>query len=92
MSEDINRALERLSRQPVPPALAQIETTVLDRVAQMGPRFRGIPPRYFAGIATVALMMGIVGGVLPRQNAVADSTLYPLAPAARLAPSSLLVE
>lgn len=90
MSDDISRALARLSEQPVPGALAQTELTVLERIAAFGPRLRELPTSFWLAAIGLALLMGIVGGILP--GAREEAPLYPLAPASRLAPSSLLSE
>ena len=90
MSDDLNRALARLSEQPVPGALAQTERTVLERIAAFGPRLRELPRSFWLAAVGLALVMGIVGGVLP--GARQEAPLYPLAPESRLAPSSLLAE
>ncbi|MDQ8757395.1 hypothetical protein RCO27_14285 [Sphingosinicella sp. LHD-64] len=91
MNDDINRALDVLSRQPVPQALARIDATVLERIAELGPRLREIPTRYAAGMAVAALAMGIVGGALPGRATAPEPALYPLT-SAHLTPSSLLSE
>ncbi|HKP34858.1 MAG TPA: hypothetical protein VJT70_08795 [Sphingomicrobium sp.] len=90
MSDDIDRALERLSRQPVPGALAQAEIDVLGRIAALGPRLRELPSGFYLTAVAVALAIGIAGGLFTGQNPASDASLYPLAPASRLAPSSLL--
>ncbi len=90
MSDEINRALARLSQQPVPGALAQTELTVLDRIAAFGPRLRELPRNFWLGAIGMALLMGIVGGLLPVVRE--EAPLFPLAPASRLAPSTLLAE
>lgn len=90
MSDDIDRALERLSRQPVPGALAQAETDVLGRIAALGPRLRELPSGFYLAAVTAALAIGIAGGLSPRETSPGDASLYLLSPASRLAPSSLL--
>lgn len=90
MSDDINRALARLSEQPVPRALAQTELTVLERIAAFGPRLQDLPRRYWFAAVGLALLMGIAGGILPVVRE--EAPLFPLAPASRLAPSTLLAE
>ena len=90
MSDDIDRALERLSRQPVPVALAQAETDVLGRIAALGPRLRDLPSGFYLAAVAAALAIGIAGGLFTGQGSPSDASLYPLAPASRLAPSSLL--
>lgn len=88
VSEDINRALARLSEQPVPGALAQTELTVLERIGAFGPRLRDLPLRFWFAATALALLMGIIGGAVPAARN--EAPLFPLAPASRLAPSSLL--
>ncbi len=90
MSDDIDRALERLSRQPVPGALAQAEIDVLGRIAALGPRLRDLPPGVYLAVVAAALAIGIAGGLFTGQSSASDASLYPLAPTSRLAPSSLL--
>ena len=90
VSDDINRALTRLSEQPVPGALAQTELTVLERIAHFGPRLRDLPTSFWIAATALALLMGIVGGALPTGQE--EAPLFPLAPASRLAPSTLLAE
>jgi len=90
MSDDIDRALERLSRQPVPGALAQAEIDVLGRIAALGPRLCDLPSGFYLAAVAAALAIGIAGGVFTGQSPASDASLYPLAPASRFAPSSLL--
>lgn len=90
MSDDINRALARLAVQPVPTALAQTEANVLDRIAAFGPRLRDLPVSVWVGAATAALVLGILGGLVPTTGE--EPPLFPLAPESRLAPSTLLAE
>lgn len=92
MSDDIDKALERLARQPVPGGLAQAEVNVLGRIAAFGPRLRDLPTGFYLAAAAAALALGIAGGLFPRENPAEDASLYPLTPASRLAPSSLLNE
>ena len=90
MNDDISRALARLSEQPVPGALAQTETTVLERIAAFGPRLRDLPAGFWIAAIGFALLMGIVGGAFT--TAREEAPLFPLAPESRLAPSTLLAE
>ena len=90
MNDDINRALARLSEQPVPGALAQADSTILERVATLGPRLRELPAGVWPAAAALSLLMGILGGLLP--TAREEPPLFPLAPESRLAPSTLLSE
>lgn len=90
MSDDISRVLARLSEQPVPGALAQTETRVLQRIAAFGPRLRDLPAAFWIAAIGFALLMGIVGGAL--STAREEAPLFPLAPESRLAPSTLLSE
>ena len=92
VSDEIDRALERLARQPVPGGLAQAEVNVLGRIAALGPRLRDVPSGFYLAAAAAALTLGIAGGLFPRESPTKDASLYPLAPASRLAPSSLLSE
>lgn len=90
MNDEISRALARLSEQPVPGALAQTELTVLERIAAFGPRLRDLPTSFWIAATGLALLMGILGGMLPAVRE--EAPLFPLAPASRLAPSTLLAE
>lgn len=90
MSDDINRVLARLSEQPMPGALAQTELMVIERIAHFGPRLRDLPTSFWIAAIALALLMGIVGGALPAGQE--EAPLFPLAPASRLAPSTLLTE
>lgn len=92
MSDDIDKALARLARQPVPGGLAQTEVNVLGRIATLGPRLRDLPFGFYLAAVAAALALGIAGGLFLRENPASDASLYPLAPASRLAPSSLLNE
>ena len=90
MSDDISRALARLSEQPVPGALAQTELTVLERIATFGPRLRDLPRSFWIGALGFALLLGLAGGLIPQRTE--EPPLFPLAPESRLAPSTLLAE
>lgn len=92
MNDDIDRALERLARQPVPGGLAQAEVNVLGRIAALGPRLRDLPSGFYLAALATALALGIAGGIFPGESPPKDASLYPLAPESRLAPSSLLNE
>ena len=92
MSYEIDRELNRLATDGMPARLALIEQNVLDSVA--GHRFASPETLFRVGLVagSVALAMGVFGGVLPvRADSSADS-LTPLLEASSLAPSSLLVE
>lgn len=90
VSDDINSALARLAEEPVPGALARTETTVLARIGAFGPRLRDLPPRFWLVAAMLALLIGVLGGLIP--NRPEKAPLFPLSPESGLAPSSLLAE
>lgn len=80
--------LRRLNEEPVPAGLASIERPILERVS--GHSFEREPLRFRVAAVTVALLMGVAGGMLPESGAKARSGLAPLGESAGLAPSSLL--
>lgn len=92
MNEELDGKLRRLSIDSTPERLALLEQNVLEAVA--GHRFSSSETLFRAGSVAgcVALVMGVLGGVLP---ATPDQTFDPLTPlleTSHLAPSSLLVE
>lgn len=87
---DIDQALICLSRDPVPDGLASIENVVLGRVAGHGYETQRLPARWPLAIVTGALVMGVAGGLLPREDARAQSPLMPIGGAGEIAPSTLL--
>lgn len=87
---EVEKALERLASEPIPSQLSMTNAAVLDRVS--GYRF-GNPldtSSVRIGIVTVALGMGLMGGLVPESSAVARQSQYPLSGVDKLAPSSLL--
>lgn len=87
---NVDEALERLARAPVPAGLLIIEQAVLDRV-------RGDRHDAFHNSGTVraavilgALVVGIAGGTIPSKHAHPGHGLAPFGSAAELAPSTLL--
>ena len=91
MTHGINDDLERLARDVPPARLALIGQTVLARVS--GHQFSSSESRFRVGFlaGATALIMGVVGGVLPAEKGSAEP-ITPLIEVSRLAPSSLLVE
>lgn len=86
---DLDKILGRLAADPAPPELASIETEVLRRVDghSFGSADTG-PLRI--GIVAAALVMGVIGGILPEGHARAERALAPLAGELEHAPSTLL--
>lgn len=84
--DDIDEALTRLARAPVPAALDGLEARVLARIAT--------PPASRAGlgvgaVAIAALAIGMIGAGIPASAGTAAS-LSPLGAHSPLAPSTLL--
>lgn len=88
---DIDSALQRLAKAPLPPDLARLEVAVFERVEGhgFGQPHVGTPLRICA--VALAVAMGIAGGVIPNRSADAESFPVSLSDAARLAPSTLLI-
>ncbi len=88
---DIDSALRRLAEAPPPAHLSQVDAAVFKRIE--GHRFgpRNVAITYSAGgVVMLALVMGIVGGLVPGESASRDA-LVPISNAAKLAPSTLLL-
>ncbi len=87
--EDLDEALMRLARAPVPASLDETEARVLARIA--------VRPEAAAGIGVgammiaAALVLGVYGARVPARVAGAAALLSPLGPVTPLAPSTLLV-
>lgn len=84
--DDIDEALTRLARAPVPAALDGLEARVLARIAT--------PPASRAGlgvgaVAIAALAIGMIGAGIPASPGTAAS-LSPFGTNSPLAPSTLL--
>ena len=92
MAYEIESELKRLATDGTPDRLGLIEEHVLARVA--GHRFTSSETRFRVGLVagSVALAMGVFGGLLPVRPAPSADNLTPLLETSRLAPSSLLVE
>ena len=91
MMDELQGELERLARDVPPARLALVEQAVLAQVA--GHQFGSSEPRFRVGLLAggAALVMGVLGGVLPADKGSAEP-LTPLVEVSRLAPSSLLME
>jgi hypothetical protein len=85
---DIDSALRRLSKETAPPGLSLIEDRVMARVE--GHSFAKDSMRLRAGAVAFALVMGVVGGMLPDNAAKARPAPSGLSEAVDLAPSTLL--
>lgn len=87
MSDEISKALERLSREPAPGSLVRVDYAVMERISMVPRAVRDLPLAARVLLVAIALLMGVAGGLLPERRA---ETLFPLEPAAKLAPSTLL--
>lgn len=83
---DIDEALTRLARAPVPAALDGLEARVLARIATPLPSRAGLG---VSAVAIVALAIGMIGAGFPASPGTAAS-LSPLGANSPLAPSTLL--
>ena len=81
--------LRRLGEETAPEELSAIEPRVLGRVS--GHSFEREPLRYRVGVVTLALLMGVAGGLLPDRGGRASDRVAPFGEPADLAPSTLLV-
>lgn len=90
MSDEVSKALERLSREPPPGSLVRVESAVMERISVVPRAVRDLPPAVRVLLVAIALLMGIAGGLLPEEPNSRAQSLYPLEPAAKLAPSTLL--
>lgn len=88
MEEELELGLQRLAADRAPPRLALIEEAVLQRVA--GHRFAPSERLFRIGwmVTLTALLMGMVGGLLPPEHS--PDSLTPLLDTSSLAPVSLL--
>lgn len=92
MMNEIDAALLRLSQDQVPSRLAATEALVLDRITGGSPRSHDASRPFRIAAVAAALMIGILGGLMPGESATAKPSLSPLGGAADLAPSTLLTE
>lgn len=90
MSDEISSALEKLSHQPVPVALVRNDSAIMARITSLPAGLGEVPGSIRVLVVLVALSMGIAGGILSDRPNPAQDALYPLEPAVRLAPSTLL--
>lgn len=88
---EIDTALRRLAQAPPPAHLARMEAVVFERIDGYSFVRRKITTSFRVGAVALALIMGIVGGLIPRQPADATDSLVPISDAAKLAPSTLLL-
>ena len=86
---DIDDLLRRLGEEAAPEELLNIEARVLGRVS--GYSFDQEPLRYRVGAVTLALLMGVAGGMLPSADHRGSDAVAPFGEPADLAPSTLLV-
>lgn len=88
MTDEIDRALQRLAAMPVHPGLAAKEADIMSQIVTDRDRVHNRDLLKYGTIAIVgALVMGIAGGMF--ESGSATSALSPFAPIA-LAPSYLL--
>lgn len=88
--DDIDIALKWAANAPVPTRLAVTEALVLGRVSSHRFATRELPIGLRVTALAVALLMGVVGGLMPAEPAAAEQSLSPIGGAAELAPSTLL--
>ncbi len=86
---DLDLLLRRLGEEPAPDQLSSMQARVLNRVS--GHSFDQEPLRYRVGAVTLALLMGIAGGMLPGGGGRGSDAVAPFGELADLAPSTLLV-
>jgi len=84
--DDIDEALTRLARAPVPAAFDGLEARVLARIATPPPSRAGLG---MGAIMVAALAIGMIGAGIPASSGTAAS-LSPLGSSSPLAPSTLL--
>jgi hypothetical protein len=85
---DLDVLLRRVSEETAPEGLSIIGARVLKRVS--GHSFDQELVRYRVGAVTLALLMGVAGGMLPQGDGNAKAPAAPFGEAADLAPSTLL--
>lgn len=86
---DLDHLLWRLGEETAPDQLSSMEGRVLSRVR--GHCFKQEPLRYRVGAVTLALLMGVAGGMLPESGGSGSDRVVPFGEPADLAPSTLLV-
>lgn len=87
---ELEMMLRRLGEETPPENLSTVEAQVLSRVSGHG--FEQEPLRYRVGAVTLALLMGVAGGLLPDGGGGRGSDrVAPFGEPADLAPSTLLV-
>ena len=86
---DLDLLLRHLGEEAAPDQLSSIEARVLNRVS--GHSFEQEPLRYRVGAVTLALLMGVAGGMLPGGGRSGNDPVAPFGEPANLAPSTLLV-
>ena len=91
MNEDIETALQRLRQDEIPLRLNTLEGNVLAQVANHSFARSGAPMMVRIGAIAGALLMGVVGGLMPANTAKAEPPLAPFAGASDLAPATLLL-
>lgn len=86
---DLDVMLRRLGDEAAPEPLAAVEARVLQRV--IGHSFEQEPLRFRVGAVTLALLMGVAGGILPEWDGSGNDLVAPFGEPAGLAPSTLLI-
>ena len=86
---DIDQTLYRLGALPVPSGLAEIDAAVFAGLARSRQE-AAAAPRLMGFAAAVALVMGMVGGVVSSSEPAIAQPISPFAPDNPLAPSTLL--
>lgn len=93
MMDDIDTALAKLARDPVPARLLANEISVLQRISGHSFAAHGdVTTRLRIVVVGAALIMGVAGGLLPAKPVPAQHSLSPIGGAAELAPSALLTD
>lgn len=92
MTQDLDRMLERLSRQPVPERLSRLEVDLARRISP--PRAMAATPAWRSVAISLALVAGLgIGGSAAAWNgarAQSDAKSDDFLSGARLAPAALL--
>ena len=86
---DFDLLLRHLGEEAAPEQLSSMEARVLNRVS--GHSFEQEPLRYRVGAVTLALLMGIAGGMVPEGSRAENVPVAPFGEHADLAPSTFLV-
>ncbi|MBA3669239.1 MAG: hypothetical protein H0W71_04140 [Sphingomonas sp.] len=89
MRDDLDTALSRLARAPVPARLAALDVEPFDWLLNQ-PRDSGSGFQHGALAAAAAILIGVAGSTVPSGRLEARALLSPLGPTTPLTPSTLL--